>query len=129
MKPRSTVASWAATMLAASWVCAHAVTADDYARAERLLPFNTASLVHNVPKDVAWQEDGSVRYAIQTSQGEQAVSVNPADHSRVLSSPVPEPAATDPAMAPSPDGRYVAFIRNDNLWVRESGSGVEAALT
>jgi dipeptidyl-peptidase-4 len=34
-----------------------------------------------------------------------------------------------PPEAPSPDGRLIAFIRDDNLWVREVASGTEKQLT
>ncbi len=36
------------------------------------------------------------------------------------------PARTD---VPSPDGRFTAFIRDNNLWVREMAGGKETALT
>ncbi len=105
------------------------VTTEDYARAERFLPFNTAPLVLNVPRDVAWMPDGTVHYSILTARGEQTVSINPGRRSRVVDGPAAKPAASDPNVVPSPDGRYLAFIRDDNLWVRESTSGAEAALT
>ncbi len=38
-------------------------------------------------------------------------------------------AAVDMAGALSPDGRQVAFIRNDNVWVRDMASGAESPLT
>jgi dipeptidyl-peptidase-4 len=31
--------------------------------------------------------------------------------------------------AASPDGKWTAFIKNDNLWLKETGTGVEKALT
>jgi len=34
-----------------------------------------------------------------------------------------------PPEAPSPDGRLIAFIRDDNLWVREVAGGTEKQLT
>jgi dipeptidyl-peptidase 4 len=35
----------------------------------------------------------------------------------------------DPAMLPSPNGRQVAFAREDNLWIRDTGTGIERRLT
>lgn len=39
------------------------------------------------------------------------------------------PSATDPLSLPSPDGRFAAFVRDDNVWVRDLRSGVVTALT
>lgn len=129
MKSVSTIASWALALIVCSSTCTSAVTAVDYARAERFLPFNTAPLVLNVPRDVTWMTDGTARYSILTARGEQAVSINPARRSRTISGPAVKAAAADPIFAPSPDGRYLAFIRDDNLWVRESTSGAQTSLT
>jgi dipeptidyl aminopeptidase/acylaminoacyl peptidase len=39
------------------------------------------------------------------------------------------PALVEPAESRSPDGRWAAFRRDDNLWVRDIASGAERALT
>ncbi len=127
MHSRLTVAVSAAIMMAAC--CARAATADDYARAERMLPFHTAPLVLNVPKDVTWQADGTVRYNIHAENVDQAVAVDPAHRSRTVVGQPGRPVPADPNFASSPDGKYAVFIRDNNLWVRESASGAEAALT
>ena len=41
----------------------------------------------------------------------------------------PDRAPTTPAEVASPDGRYAAFIRDHDLWVRDRDSGVETQLT
>ncbi len=38
-------------------------------------------------------------------------------------------AATDRGQVVSPDGRSAVFIRNDNLWLRDTATGAERALT
>jgi dipeptidyl-peptidase 4 len=127
MHSRFTVAVAAAIMMTAC--CARAATADDYARAERMLPFHTAPLVLNIPKDVTWQTDGTVRYNTHAENAEQAVAVDPAGRTRTVVGQPSQPVPADPNFVPSPDGKYAVFIHNNNLWVRESASGAEAALT
>jgi dipeptidyl-peptidase-4 len=113
-----------------------AVTTADYARAERFLPYNTTPLVLHSPGPATWLPDETAWYQIQTSQGPAAVLVDPVQRTREEGSPqakqaasVAAAAAADPNVAPSPDGKLVAFIRDDNLWVREPGSGKETQLT
>ncbi len=111
-----------------------AVTTADYERAERFLSYNTVPLVLHSPGPVTWLPDETAWYQIQTSQGATAVLVDPAAHTREEGSPrakqaAAPAAASDPDGAPSPDGKLVAFIRDDNLWVREPGSGKETQLT
>ncbi|HWW80664.1 MAG TPA: DPP IV N-terminal domain-containing protein [Steroidobacteraceae bacterium] len=113
-----------------------AVTTADYARAERFLPYNTTPLVLHSPGPATWLPDETAWYQIQTSQGPAAVLVDPAHRTREEGSPqakqaasVAAAAAADPNVAPSPDGKLVAFIRGDNLWVRELATGKETQLT
>ena len=44
------------------------------------------------------------------------------------SGPSDEPAPSD-AERPSPDGRWIAFTRDDNLWVRDAATGEEVQLS
>lgn len=113
-----------------------AVTTADYARAERFLPYNTTPLVLHSPGPATWLPDETAWYQIQTSQGPAVVLVDPAHRTREEGSPQAKQAASvaaaataDPNVAPSPDGKLVAFIRDDNLWVREPASGKETQLT
>ena len=48
--------------------------------------------------------------------------------SYTCSGPSDEPAASD-AERPSPDGRWIAFARDENLWVRDAATGEEAQLS
>jgi hypothetical protein len=112
---------------------AQPVTTEDYARAERFLAYNTAPLVLYSPGPATWLSDGTAWYSMQTAQGITAVLVDPARRTREAGSPRAKQAAApaapvDPSGAPSPDGKLVAFIRADNLWVREAASGKEKHL-
>jgi len=107
---------------------------EDYARAERLLPANTAALTLGVPHDSGWQSDGSLHYRVRTAAGEQLIRIDPVRGTRHVLEPagdskrdlvINRETATEVA---SPDGRSFAFIRNDNLWVRDA-SGHESPLT
>ncbi len=109
------------------------VGADDYARAERLLPANTAPWVLGVPHDIEWQSDGTVRYEVGTAMGERTVLVDPLRRVRRAVDPtqISPHAGGDRETLPevsSPDGRLVVFIRRDNLWLRD-GDSHESALT
>lgn len=120
--------------VAAPTVTAEPVTTEDYARAERFLSYNTAPLVLHSPGPATWLPDGTAWYSMQTAEGVTPVLVDPARRTREEGSPRAKEAAApaapvDPRGAPSPDGKLVAFIRADNLWVREVASGQESQLT
>jgi dipeptidyl-peptidase 4 len=163
-----------------------AMTADDYARAEKFLAANTAPLVLHGPVRPAWIQGGSrFWYRSVTAEGSEFVLVDaekgtkaPAfDHARVAATlSVSVGGRYDGAHLPftqftysadgrsisfaadgrlvtcdvnggscstgkaadrgparpesvSPDGKLAAFIRNDNLWVRDVATGVETRLT
>ena len=129
---------WATANVAAvapAWADApQPVTTADYARAERFLPYNTTPLVLHSPGPATWLPNGTAWYSMQTAQGTTSVLVDPARRKREEGSPRAKQAAAptapvDPNTAPSPDGKLVAFIRADNLWVREVSSGRETQLT
>ena len=161
------------------------LTTDDYARAERFMPYNTTPLVSNGSVRATWLPDGRFWYRNQIASGTEFILVDTArrtrgaafDHARIataLSAAANKTytATTLPfnqftftadgagisfdadgrrwtcdlqgaacASAPrpasgrngneilSPDGTRAAFIRNDNLWVRETATGAETALT
>lgn len=111
------------------------LTADDYARAERLLAPAVTPLVTGVASQFNWLPDGRLSYRTTTPEGPRLVTVDPAAGARTLS-PVPAPAATvtggvtaPPNSVASPDGRYAAFIREFNLWARDLTSGQDRQLT
>ncbi len=114
----------------------------DYARAERFMAWNVLPLV-SLPGRPAWLSDGRLAYRPGTapsapSAGTRLVVVDPA---RRTTDTVTDPAALQAVaraaaaapdrgdMARSPDGRRVAFVRDYNLWVRDSAGGNEVQLT
>jgi len=138
-----------ASVLAATGVMAQSsgtaprvLTADDYARAEKLMIYNTTPLVLHSAARPTWlpwtPADPSERfwYRTTTEKGAEAVLVDAVKGTR---SPCDLPAckATERDDAPrpsrygelSPDGRRRAFVRDWNLWVRDVASGRETPLT
>ncbi len=115
-----------------------ALTADDYARAEKMLGYNTTPLVDRGAVRPTFLPDGKFWYRAMTPTGSEFVLVNPADGSRTsydsfakLPNPMPTPAPgrRDPNDVVSPDGKKAAYIKNWNLWVRDIASGKETQLT
>ena len=58
------------------------LTADDYARAEKKLSYNTDPLVDRNGVRATWLPDGRFWYRVLTPTGSEFVLVNPADGSR-----------------------------------------------
>ncbi|HWK11580.1 MAG TPA: DPP IV N-terminal domain-containing protein, partial [Vicinamibacterales bacterium] len=116
-----------------------AVTAQDYARAERLMAYNVTPLVYRSGVRATWLPDGRFWYRVNTENGEQAVLVDPA-HASKGTCDLPACTATTGGRgggrggavrtdAPSPDGKRTVFIKDWNLWMRDLGSGKETQLT
>jgi dipeptidyl aminopeptidase/acylaminoacyl peptidase len=159
-----------------------ALTADDYARAERFLGYNTNRLVLHVAAAPTWVGDERFWYRTTTENGTEFFLVEAATGARTAAFDQAKVAAalsaaarssytayrlpfnqfefsTDrtsisfnaggsqwtcdtagarcegkerpagPPIALSPDGKRAAFIRNYNLWVRDTASGKETPLT
>src|SRR5713101_534002 len=119
-----------------------ALTADDYARAEKLMIYNTTPLVlHSIvrPTWLPWTPaDPSERFWYRTTseKGAEAVLVDAVKGTRSpCDLPVCKATERDDAPRPSrygelsPDGRRTAFVRDWNLWVRDEASGRETPLT
>ncbi|MFL6374048.1 MAG: DPP IV N-terminal domain-containing protein [Pyrinomonadaceae bacterium] len=120
-----------------------ALTADDYARAEKMLGYNTDPLVDRNGVRATWLPDGRFWYRVLTPTGSEYVLVNPADGSRKSAATFNELGVTgtggnatrvgrrggngDPATAP--DGTKAAFIRDYNLWIKDTATGKETRLT
>ena len=133
-------AGWAAASLLIAGSAAAgtpaALTSADYARAERLMPYNTEPLVLHSVSAVTWLPDGQFWYKTSTAHGVELVLVNPARGTRRQApdlaglapalSPAPSPA---PSEARSPDRKWAAFIRDDNLWARSLPGGSATQLT
>lgn len=116
-----------------------ALTAADYARAERFMGYNTTPLVLRTVARPTWLPDGRFWYSTATGDGTAHVLVDPAARTRT---PCDLPACKDDRQrepggrqtarrtdVPSPDGTRTAFIRDWNLWVRDVATGAERALT
>jgi dipeptidyl-peptidase-4 len=110
------------------------VTASDYARAEKLLGYNTNPLVLHAPGRPVWLPDDRFWYRVTTEKGNEIVLVDPARGTRspcdaqqeVKCTPLPR---ADANSVLSPDRNRAAFIRDFNLWVRDIASGKETQLT
>jgi len=126
---------------------APAVTAADYARAERFLRDNVLPLVSGIGVQPLWLANDRFGYRMGGTQG-QFILVNPARGTRVVCSPETDRCggALDPREVTwlrstqqrgpagrseivSPDGKRAAFIRDWNLWVRDVATGRETQLT
>src|SRR4030095_8408447 len=114
-----------------------ALTAADYARAERFMTYNTTPLVLHSGVRATWLADDRFWYRTTTEKGPEAFLINPADGSRSACE-LAECKATPSGFGggrgtrtdtPSPDGKRTAFIRDWNLWVRDVATGKETALT
>ena len=116
------------------WSQSRTLTASDYARAERLLGYNLNRLVLHAPARPVWLPDDRFWYRVTTEKGNEIVLVDPARGTRgpceaqqeVKCTPLPR---ADANSVLSPDRNRAAFIRDFNLWVRETASGKETQLT
>lgn len=120
-----------------------ALTADDYARAERFMGYNTTPLLLRAGVQPVWLDDGRFWYSVTTATGREAVVVDPVTRTKaacdlpacreaVRATPAGGRGrgrrATDTSI-PSPDGKRAAFVRDHNLWVRDIASKRETQLT
>ncbi len=116
------------------------LTAADYARAEKFLAPRTAPLVFGASVRPAWLDGDRFWYRNTTAAGAEFVLVDPVRRTRqVVDSSQVIPGGRAPAggggrgglrnTVVSPDGKLGAFIRNDNLWVRDLAAGTERQLT
>ncbi len=118
-----------------------ALTAADYARAEKMLSYNTAPLVDRAAVRPTWLPDGRFWYTAMTPTGREFVLIDPANGMRKAAASMAElglPTASAPAGpgrfaggtgVASPDGKKSVFIKDWNLWVKDVASGKETQLT
>lgn len=123
-----------------------AVTADDYARAERFLGAATNPLVLRAGVRPAWLDDGRFWYRVTTENGSEAFLVDPVKRTKTLCDlPACKEApaggrgrggqaagrggAGAPVEIPSPDGTRAVFVREYDLWVRDLATKQETRLT
>ena len=132
-----------------------AMTAADYARAEKFMAYNVTPLVYRSGVRGTWLPDERLWYRVTTPTGSEAVLVDPVKGTKTPCD-LPEWArSTGSGQAadqgggrggrggqaagggrgggrmdvPSPDGKRAAFLKDWNLWVREVATGKETALT
>lgn len=114
------------------------LTAADYARAEKMLSYNTAPLVDRAGVQPTFLPDGKFWYRVLTPTGVEYVLIDPAtgtrqaeaDRSKLGIPAAPQnPQRGRGTEVISPDGRRAAFIRDWNLWVRDTATGKEMPLT
>ncbi len=122
-----------------------AITAADYARAERFLAFNTANLVARTGVQPTWLPDGRFTYRVRLPDGSSPLMVVdpakgtktdctaadancPAAPAGAIGRPGARPGGRPPEHV-SPDGKTAAFIRDWNLWVRDVASSKETQVT
>lgn len=113
-------------------------TDDDYQRAASMLSGNVSRLIDKAIQP-EWLPDGTLWYRSLTEKGAEFKLFDPSDGKLITAdskkdlfekgSVKNETGNTNSEEVLSPDGRYSAFIRNWNLWIREVGSGKEIALT
>ncbi|HLB01137.1 MAG TPA: DPP IV N-terminal domain-containing protein, partial [Bacteroidota bacterium] len=113
-------------------------TAADYERAAAMLGGNVNKLIDNAIRP-QWTPDGRIWYKTLTAKKAEYKLFNPArkktitaDSKKALfekASVKPEPEGGSRNEVASPDGKYAAFIRNWNLYVKEVATGTEQQLT
>ncbi len=119
-----------------SFSFAQQITADDYARAEKMMFWNTSPLVDRNGVNPNFLPDGRFWYRVLTPTGMEFVLIDPKDGSRKtalkLSDIYSAPKTGVESVAngvTSPDGKRSAFIRDFNLWVNDFSTGKEIQLT
>ncbi len=113
------------------------LTADDYARAEKMLGYNTSLLVDRGAVRPTFLPDGRFWYQSLTPTGKEFIVVNPANGSRTADTSLATFDITPTTNNPrpnfnevvSPDGKRAAFIRDWNLWMRDLETKKETQLT
>jgi dipeptidyl aminopeptidase/acylaminoacyl peptidase len=136
-------AAWAIQLTAQQRSATRALTAADYARAERFMSWNTTPLVFRNSVTPTWIANDHFWYRVTTPSGNEAILVDPTNGTKA--------PCTLPACAPStgstgggrgrgrgaaavitstsPDGKRAVFIRDWNLILRDNATGQETALT
>jgi len=124
-----------------------ALTAADYARAERFLRDSVTPLVFGIGVQPISISGNRFGYRIRSKTGSEIILVDPARGTRAICSSETDRCGGaiddrelsrlrggDARVAPkpevvSPDGKRAAFIRGYNLWVRDVASSRETQLT
>lgn len=115
------------------------LSAEDYQRAERMLAPSTNALLSGGGSQLTWLPDGRLWYRLSTPGGQELRIVDPARNTSRVCVPEQDPCAMSRPTAPAaaaprnssvnPTGTHAVFIRANNLWMKDLGSGAERALT
>lgn len=117
------------------------LTAADYARAEKMLSYNTGPLVDRSGVRPTFLPDGRFWYRVLTATGSEYILIDPSDGKRQTGADLAALGITAPAGGGgagrfggasdivSPDGKKTAYIKNFNLFVKDIASGRETQLT
>lgn len=135
MRTKSILVSLVIAFVLSAGAAAQSLTADDYARAEKMLGYNTAPLVDRAGVQPTFLPDGRFWYRVLTATGREFVLIDPATGARSVADSLEKLGLTAPAgprfggSAVSPDGKKEVFIRDWNLWVRDTETKKETQLT
>ena len=117
------------------------VSASDYEFATKSLSFSTSKLVYNNSVTPVWLDNGNFWYTSRTQAGNQYVLVDPAKGSRKVAADLKDLGVPSTSQRPqtgrrgnfsevvSPDGRKAVFIKDWNLWLRNTETKQETQLT
>lgn len=112
------------------------VTKEDYARAESFLSAATNPLIYKASIRPQWINEKQFWYKNNLPEGTEYVLVDASKKTRKAASDpekLSEKLNTKPqpfvSSATSPDGNWKAFIKEYNLWIRNTDSGDEKQLT
>lgn len=113
-------------------------TTADYERAVKFLGASTNKNVFRSNVNATWLDDGRFWYSVNTANGQEFVLINPSDGSRKTAADkktLLQGINEKPALARggnaifSPDGSKSVFIKDWNLWLRDTKSKKESQLT
>jgi dipeptidyl aminopeptidase/acylaminoacyl peptidase len=117
---------------------ARVLTSADYARAEKMLGYNTNPLVDRNGVRATFLPDGRFWYRALTATGVEYVVIDPKDASRKTATTLAALGITASGAGggrfggndvTSPDGKKTAYIKDFNLWVRDTATGKDKQLT
>jgi dipeptidyl aminopeptidase/acylaminoacyl peptidase len=113
-------------------------TDSDYERAAAMLSGNTSPFIDNDIRP-QWLPDGRLWYRSLTENQMEFKLFDPSNKEQIVAGSMqelydkggiqPDQNSTSRNEVLSPDGNYVAFIRDWNLWIKEVATGKERALT
>ena len=140
--PAFVLVLFVSNILAQDTTARRVFTPEDYARAEKMLSYNTAPLIDGAGVRPTFLPDGRFWYRVFTPTGSEFVLINPTDKSRKTVNSLSELGIQSPPIGAgfsrrsgggneiiSPDGKLAAFIKDWNLWVRDVAAGKETQLT